>query len=98
MGTKIQPITITPEQIIAAAQLIANKDENAWDTTADDYLAAVRSYLECCFFDILADADWYANKDHFFASRKYTTPFVDSADELIMPPAPEWATEEAEPV
>lgn len=88
----VQPITITPEQIIAAAQKIAAKDDSAWQYTPEKYLAAVRSYLEACINDIVYDADWHANKDNFDADEQHNFS-VDFADELVMPEPPEWARE-----
>lgn len=90
---QLKPITIPPSQIIAAAQSIAAKDENAWEFTPEQYLTAVRNYLECCISDIVSDADWWANKDNFSAAKKYTPSHCEEAGELLMPPAPEWAHE-----
>lgn len=97
MAHAIKPITITPEQIIAAAQRIVNKDETAWESTPEEYLAAVRNYLECCISDILSDADWHANNDNFTVGKKYFPSFVEEANELGLPEPPEWAHEELSP-
>jgi hypothetical protein len=90
----IKPIIITPEQIIAAAQKIANEDDDAHSYTADQYVVAVRRYLESCVNDLLVDADWHANRDNFSATTIYDNWLVDEAEELAIP-VPEWATQPA---
>jgi hypothetical protein len=67
-------ITITPEQIIAAAQKIANATDDAWEYSEADWLVAVEHYLRCMVNDVLADADWHAERDHFTVTRKYDHP------------------------
>jgi len=96
----IEPIIITPEQIMAAAAKIAAKDENAWEYTSTQYLEAVRSYLESCIYDIVNDADWHANKDNFSAA-KYAKSLrtdkvsdLDEASDFAVPEPPEWAHDE----
>lgn len=86
----IEPIIITPEQIMAAAAKIAAKDETAWEYTSEQYLKAVRSFLESSISDIVADADWHASTD-FSADKKYVPSFCDEASDFAVPPAPEWA-------
>ena len=96
MNNHFEPIIITKEQIIAAAQLIANKDGNAWEYTPQQYVVAVEGYLHCLISDILNDADWHAGKDHFTAGKKYDPAFCDEATELVMPQPPEWAHDQAD--
>lgn len=72
MTHELKPITITPEQIIAAAQKIVNahaKDDEGWQYTEAQWLAAVEHYLRCKVNDLLIDADWLANKDRFDVER-----------------------------
>lgn len=93
MTHQLKPITITPEQITAAAQLIINQTDDAWQYTEEQWLAAVENYLRCKVSDILADADWFANKDGFEVETaiKGQTSFVEDAKELNLPQRPEWA-------
>lgn len=97
MKHQLKSITITKEQIIAAAQLIINKTDEAWEYTEDQVLSAVETWLRCKVSDILADADWHANKDLFdihSAGKKYQPSFVEEADALVLPEPPEWAHDE----
>ena len=76
---------------MAAAAKIAAKDENAWEFTSEQYLAAVRSFLEGSISDIVSDADWHANKSAFSANKKHAMSFMGEASAFAVPPAPEWA-------
>jgi hypothetical protein len=115
MNFQLQPIIITPEQIIAAAQKIANQADDVWQNSEAEWLEAVEHYLRCKVNDILIDADWHANKDHFDVERTcdYPTCYAkpaphsvycsqhsdayapETASELVLPPAPEWALDRA---
>lgn len=99
MTHSLQPITITPAQIVAAAQLIINAQDDGWEYTESQVLAAVENWLRCKVSDILADADWFFAKDQLTidAAIKGTTSFVEEATELVMPEPPEWATQEIFP-
>ena len=79
---------------MAAAAKIAAKDDNAWEYTSEQYLAAVRSFLEGSISDIVADADWHANQSNFSANKKYGASILDEESDFAVPPAPEWAHDE----
>ena len=89
----IEPIIITPEQIMAAAAKIAAQDGGAWEYTSEQYLMAVRSFLESSISDIVADADWHASTV-FSADKKYVPSFCDKASDFAVPEPPEWAHDE----
>lgn len=56
MTTELTPIIITPEQIIAAAQLIVDDHDDAWEHTADEYLAATEHWLRLTINNLLCEA------------------------------------------
>lgn len=62
MNHQLKPITIPPEQIIAAAQKIADARDDAWEYTEEQWLAATEHWIRACVKDILVDADFNANK------------------------------------
>lgn len=62
-------ITITAEQIYAAAQKIANNIDNAWQYTEAQILAAVEHYLRVKVLDLLADVEMHAEDDLFSFQR-----------------------------
>lgn len=96
MTHRLKPITITPEQIIAAAQKIVDSlaTHGSWEYTEEQALKAVENYLRCKVSDILAEPEWFFDQDHFdLATAASAKPayVADGATELVMPPAPEWA-------
>lgn len=89
-------IIIEPKQIIAAAQKIANHDDDAWQYTEAQYLAAVRSFLEAAINNLVYDADDYAAADYFEVGKEFQFS-QDFATELVMPEPPEWERQEVQP-
>lgn len=69
MTYQLKPIVITPAQITAAAQAIANHSDDGSQYTEAQWLTAVEHYLRCKVNDILADPDWHAHHDHFNVER-----------------------------
>lgn len=65
MTKKLQPVAIIihPSQIMAAAQKIADHSDYAWESTEEQWLAAVENYLRRKVNELLVDADWHATKD-----------------------------------
>ena len=92
MTHQLKPITITPEQMIAAAQKIVNSADDAWQYSEAQILQAVERWLMLSVSDLLTDADWYARTDGFTFDNTYSASSVpDEAKEVEIPPAPHWA-------
>lgn len=94
MSHELKPIIVLPEQIIAAAQKIANQDDDAWQYTPEQYLNAVRSFLEASINNLVYDAEWHATKDLFDADKEFTFS-LDFAPGFDIPEPPEWATDKS---
>lgn len=60
MTHQLKPIIITPEQIIAAAQKIANDHDDAWQHSKDQWLTATEFFLRTAVNDLLASVDYHA--------------------------------------
>lgn len=58
-------ITITAEQIYGAAQKIVDHNEDAWQYTEAQVLAAVEHYIRCKIKSLLVDINEYAAEDSF---------------------------------
>lgn len=66
MNNKPNSITITPEQIIAAAQKIADSqfENGSWEHTAEEYVAATEHWLRIRINELLTEAAHYANQSN----------------------------------
>lgn len=92
-----EPIIISPERIVAAAQEVANSDDTACQYNADRYLAAFRKWLEASIASFVNDANYFACQieDGFSVEAVEATKFSNftrEADELVMPASPNRAT------